>query len=247
MKIITFHLKGKMAQFRRYYSNSSALSYSIPPRTTVVGIIAGLLGFERDSYYELFSLDRCKIAVGIRSRIKKNMQKLNLLMIKGPNDLNASQEHHSQTATELVIPEDIKSGAIDYQIWFHHEDNQLMERFSSLFSNVGYKSNGISLALGTAQNIGWLESTEILTGIEKNDVEREVPIQSVVPFKLVERLAFRDEKYWLLKEDIPFAFDHGRRLKKKGIVIINLEPGPIYAHVKRFVSLENGENIIWLE
>jgi len=246
MKIITFHLKGKMAQFRRYYSNSSALSYSIPPRTTVVGIIAGLLGYERDSYYELFSLERCKIAVGIRSRIKKNMQKLNLLMIKGPNDLNASQEHHSQTATELVIPEDIKSGAIDYQIWFHHEDHKLMSDFSSLFSNVGYKSYGVSLALGTAQNIGWLESAETLTGNEKSD-GGEVPIQSVIPFKFVERLTFQEEKYRLMKEDIPLAFDRHRRLKAKGNVIINMEPSPIYAHVTRFVSLENGENIIWLE
>ena len=245
MKIITFHLKGKMAHFRRYYSNSSALSYSIPPRTTIVGIIAGLLGFERDSYYEQFSLDQCKIAVGIRSQIKKNMQKLNLLMVKRANDLNASQEHHSQTATELIIPEDLREGAIDYQIWFHHTDNQLMKHFFSLFSYVGYKSKGISLALGTAQNIAWMEFAEVLTGKDKYD--EEVPIQSVIPLKYVERLTFRDGKYRLLKEDIPLAFDRYRHLKAKGNIIINMEPSPIYAHVTRFVGLENGENIMWLE
>ena len=42
MKILTFRLQGKMAHFRRYYSNSSALTYTIPPRTTVLNI-AGLL------------------------------------------------------------------------------------------------------------------------------------------------------------------------------------------------------------
>ena len=95
MKILTFRLQGKMAHFRRYYSNSSALTYTIPPRTTVIGIVAGLLGYPRDSYYDFFSLDHCRIALTIGSRLKKQMQKMNLLMIKSPNDLNGSQEYHS--------------------------------------------------------------------------------------------------------------------------------------------------------
>ena len=70
LKIFSFHLRGKMAHFRKYYSNSSALSYFIPPRTTVVGILAGLLGRERDTYYNEFSLKKCNIALAIQSPIK---------------------------------------------------------------------------------------------------------------------------------------------------------------------------------
>ncbi|HBM79479.1 MAG TPA: CRISPR-associated protein Cas5, partial [Clostridiaceae bacterium] len=59
MQVISLHFKGKMAHFRKYYSNSSALSYFIPPRTTIIGIVAGFLGYERDTYYEDFSLENC--------------------------------------------------------------------------------------------------------------------------------------------------------------------------------------------
>jgi CRISPR-associated protein Cas5h len=168
MKILTFRLQGKMAHFRRYYSNSSALTYTIPPRTTVIGMVAGLLGYPRDSYYDVFSLDHCRIAMTIGSQLKKQMQKMNLLMIKSPNDLNGSQEYHSQTPTELVIPQDIRRGFIDYRIWFSHNDSGIMEELEHLLNidGQGYCSKGISLALGTAMHLGWLVYEGVMVGRE---------------------------------------------------------------------------------
>lgn len=63
MKIIIFELWGKFAHFRKFYTNSSSLSYSVPPRTTIEGIIAAILGYERDSYYEKFNPDNLYVAV----------------------------------------------------------------------------------------------------------------------------------------------------------------------------------------
>lgn len=248
MKIVSFHLKGKMAHFRRYYSNSSALSYSIPPRTTIVGIIAGLLGYERDSYYEKFSAEQCKIAVGVSSQIKKQVHKLNLLMVKKPNDFNASQEHHSQTATELIMPENIRSGVVDYRIWMTHIDEDIMDKFSSLFTEVGYQTCGISVALGTAQHLAWIEDGEVLHGEER--VENEVAIRSVVPQKVLGEINFTHENiqnYRLFKEDVPLSFNSERQLKDKGNMIINLGSSPIYAQVSRYISLENDDAVTWME
>ncbi len=63
MKITVFDLYGKFAHFRKFYTNSSSLTYLIPPRTTIEGIIAALLGYERDSYYDVLSVDKLNIAV----------------------------------------------------------------------------------------------------------------------------------------------------------------------------------------
>ncbi|BBD73350.1 hypothetical protein HS1genome_1739 [Sulfodiicoccus acidiphilus] len=52
MRLLRVRIKGKMAHFRKVYSNSTSLSYYFPPRTTVLGIMAAALGMERDSYYE---------------------------------------------------------------------------------------------------------------------------------------------------------------------------------------------------
>jgi CRISPR-associated protein Cas5h len=253
MKIISFHLRGKMAHFRRYYANSSALSYSIPPRTTLIGIVAGLLGWERDKYYEIFSLNSCKVAVASCAPVKKCMQKLNLLMIKKAGDLNGSAEHHSQTATELIIPQNIRTGIIDYQVWLHHRDNKIMDMLGKLLQleGRGYKSLGISLALGTVFNLGWVDDGCIIEGVEK-EKSNDLSIASVIPVKKLigiqtERMGAGE--YRLVKEEIPLEFDSQRHITERGLgnMVINLNSSPIPAGVESYVQLENGKCIMWME
>ena len=247
MNVLSFHLKGKMAHFRRYYSNSSALSYTIPPRTTIIGIVAGLLGYPRDSYYEEFSKDRCKIAVSVRAPIKKQIQKLNLLMVKSPNDLNGSQEHHSQTATELVLPQNIRTGFIDYQVWLAHRERSVMEKLLAFTSGPGYLTKGISVALGTAQHLGWVEDGQALEGEECG--EGLADIHSVIPSRKLHKIDFSNptSEYRLYKEDMPIEFDKERKLVDKGNMLINVHSSPVRAHVTDYVRLSNGEIITWME
>ncbi|GAB7386292.1 hypothetical protein BSNK01_01270 [Bacillaceae bacterium] len=254
MRIFAFRLLGKMAHFRCYYSNSTALTYSVPPRTTIAGILAGLLGIERDAYYDLFSLDQCKIAVGNRAAIKKQVQKLNLLMIKSVNDYNGSQEHHSQTPTELVLPQNIRAGHLDYHVWVWHRDADVSHRLLELFqtTDMGFASFGISLALGSAQHLGWLHFEGLLQG-EEVEEEKTVTLSSVVPVRRLKRLDFSaqdgDWSARLVKEDLPLEFDAERRLTErgKGQVIINLLPHPIRASVSGYVRLNDGTAITWLD
>ncbi|TCS78788.1 type I-B CRISPR-associated protein Cas5b [Tepidibacillus fermentans] len=253
MKLLSFHLRGKMAHFRRYYSNSSALTYSVPPRTTIIGMIAGLLGLERDSYYEMFSLEQCHISIVNREPIKKMIQKMNLLKIENTNDFNGSQEYHSQTATEIILPQNIRTGFIDYHIYFHHQDHSIMNQLEQLLtkSKFGYTSLGISFALGTAQHLGWIEYEGIVEGVEResNDFVR---ISSIIPTKWVKQINFSEMNgngYRLIKEEIPIEFDKNRRITGKGIgnMIINLSPNPIFIKISKYVQLNDGTSITWVE
>lgn len=79
MKMIIFDLYGRFAHFRKFYTNSSSLSYSVPPRTTIEGIIAALLGYERDSYYDLLDVDKLNVAVRKIGESRKVMQSLNYI------------------------------------------------------------------------------------------------------------------------------------------------------------------------
>lgn len=252
MKIISFHLKGKMAHFRRFYSNSSSLSYTIPPRTTIAGIIAGLLGCERDVYYRDFSLDKCRITLSSCTPIKKCMQKLNLLKVERPNDLNASSGYHSQTATELIIPLNIRTGIIDYQIWLHHHDKDIMYELENILAagNPGYKSLGISLGLGTAYNLGWLDCGEVMNGEEKKECNKQ-PIVSVIPARKLKGFLSGQIKgeYRLVNEEIPLEFDHERHITERGLgkMIISLNTNPVPAKVDSYVVTEQGDFITWME
>ncbi|MDF9407072.1 MAG: CRISPR-associated protein (Cas_Cas5) [Pelotomaculum sp. PtaB.Bin013] len=253
MKIISFHLRGKMAHFRRFYSNSSSLSYTIPPRTTITGIVAGLLGRERDDYYLDFSLDRCRIAVSSRAPIKKCMQKLNLLKVESLNDLNGSSGYHSQTATELIIPLNIRTGIIDYQIWLHHLDGAIMNELEEILvvESPGYKSLGISLGLGTAYNLGWLECGKVMEGEEKKESNNQSVVSAIPTRKLhgflIEQISAGG--YRLIKEEIPLEYDHERRITERGLgnMVINLNPNPVPVKVDSYVVTDQGEIITWME
>ncbi|SHF44451.1 CRISPR-associated protein, Cas5h family [Caldanaerobius fijiensis DSM 17918] len=252
MKVVSFSVNGKMAHFRKVYSNASALSYFIPPRTTISGIVAGLLGREKDTYYEMFSIDKCKIAVACQTPIKKCMQKLNYLMIKSKNDLNGSAENHSQTATELVIPFNMRTGYVSYQIWIHHSDNKVMEKLEWIINDTPiYHSQGISLALGTAFNLGWLENKGVYEAEEiyKSEV---VDMYSVIPMDYIDDIklpSIPGKWYRLIKEEVPLEFNKDREITERGLknMLINLEGGSVTVTAKQYVKLDNGLNIMWMQ
>ncbi|MFZ7120020.1 MAG: CRISPR-associated protein Cas5 [Eubacteriaceae bacterium] len=251
MKIISFHLRGKMAHFRKFYSNSSALSYFVPPRTTICGIVAGLLGLGRDKYYEVFSINHFHVAMNSEKPLKKTIQTLNYLMIKSPRDLNGSQEHHSQTPTELIIPQDINLNFIDYKIFISHENQDITEQLINIFSNEGefYKSMGACMSLGSAFNLGWIDSMEILEG-ETIEKKSENLISSAIPLDKIKRINLESKglDYKIIKEELPLEFNNNRQITSRGLkdIIINISGRGIYGEVDSFIKLENGQNILWL-
>ena len=60
---IGFDVGSDFAHFRKVGNNSAKPSYRVPPRTTLAGMLAGILGMDRDSYYDLFSEKSSAIAV----------------------------------------------------------------------------------------------------------------------------------------------------------------------------------------
>jgi CRISPR-associated protein Cas5h len=92
MEILQFDISGKFAHFRKYYANNTALSYSIPPRTTIMGVLAAILGKPRDSYYEEFSSKNIRIGISLKVPVKKNFHRLNFLSIKSLGDMSKSFE-----------------------------------------------------------------------------------------------------------------------------------------------------------
>jgi CRISPR-associated protein Cas5h len=79
MRMVVFDISGYMAHFRRFYSSVTPLTYHFPPRNTVMGILACMLGFDKNSYYETFSRDKCRIAVALRTPVRRVMLPTNYL------------------------------------------------------------------------------------------------------------------------------------------------------------------------
>lgn len=70
---IVFDVSGDWAHFRRPNTAAPRLTYGIPPRTTLAGMLAAIQGYDRDSYYELFHPENSDIAISVESPIRRFM------------------------------------------------------------------------------------------------------------------------------------------------------------------------------
>ena len=62
-RCLSFEVRGPWGHFRRVEGNIVKQTYRIIPRTTVAGLIAAVLGIQRDGYYDLFAPDVSAIAI----------------------------------------------------------------------------------------------------------------------------------------------------------------------------------------
>jgi len=103
---IGFDVAADFAHFRKVGNNSAKPSYRIPPRTTVAGLLAGIMGMPRDSYYNLFSPSSSAIAV-----VPKEMPHTYTMGITTVNtDADATikylpEEKHYTKSAEMLTPE----------------------------------------------------------------------------------------------------------------------------------------------
>jgi len=62
-RCLSFTVRGPWGHFRRIDGNVVKQTYRIIPRTTVAGLVAGMLGIGRDEYYEHFAAGDSAIAI----------------------------------------------------------------------------------------------------------------------------------------------------------------------------------------
>ena len=154
-QFIVFDWMGKMAHFRQFDANSSSLSYSFPPPTVVTGLIAGLLGKQRDKYYSELGPGKLGIGVQIKTPPRKIMQTMNYIFAKSPNDLNMSGENlHTQIPVELLTAQDFPGGFLRYRIILHTTDETLFAVIADALQSGRYKYLPF---LGSAPFQSWFE------------------------------------------------------------------------------------------
>ena len=215
-KLLIFDIKGPAAHFRKFYTNSSSLSYTFPPRTTVTGLIAGMLGKERDSYYKEFSSERCRVAISVRTPVRKIMQTVNYIRTKSLGELNLSAGH-PQVALAIVLPLQ-NSEKINYRIYFYHTGKTMYEIKEILKSGkfVYPPYLGISEFLGEANFIDFIEGKQISRFL---DSATPAEIATVVNVAQISKrgLVFEPDSGKILqyvKERMPLEFNLVRKLKK---------------------------------
>lgn len=130
---LSFTVRGPWGHFRRIEGNIVKQTYRIIPRTTVAGLLAAVLGIERDGYYDLFAPGESAVAIepvreirtvnmpmNTLSTASGNLQSLNgrgKLSVKLPDSTTLRQQHNYEVLVDPAYRIDIALSDSDrYQV-----------------------------------------------------------------------------------------------------------------------------------
>ena len=238
MKMVIFDLWGKFAHFRKFYTNSSSLSYSIPPRTTIEGMIGALLGYERDSYYKILNSDNLHLAIKKLGKTRKIMQSLNYIKATSSGEL-ISPKSHTQIPFELIAGDE----NIRYRFYVVHEDEKIM---SEIIERISKNRPVYPLCFGRAPfscYINYIDEVEF--NLDKSN-EYEV-VCTVIKSDKIEQINIEKIEGSLIKERMPRDFKENRIIEDVTTYIYEAEGKPLEVKINgEYIKLSNGENIVFL-
>lgn len=214
--VLIFDIRGPLAHFRKYYTNSSSLSYLFPPRTVVVGLIAGLLGLaserytknKEETYYEKFSNDKCFVAVSIRTKVRRLMQSVNYIKTKTDKYNKYSFEAlvtgtrgpPTQIPLEILLPEN-SCDELTYRIYFYHVE--LKDKYDELKKRLEEQRFVYPPYMGLTEFLASIDYID--EGTVSRNQNRKVELNSVCKLREVE-IDFDDNNLQYNTEKMPTGF-----------------------------------------
>ena len=232
-KVLVFDIWGEYAHFRKYYTTTSPLSYSIPPRTAVTGFIGAILGLGKEKYLKHFTKKQAFIAVRLLNPVKKVRISENLIDTE-----NVKRMHLIKNRTQIRF-EFIKDPK--YRLYFYHTDEGLYALTKNLLAD--HKSIytpylGISEHIANFEFIG-----EINT--QKRFSEDFVEVDSVIPEDPTNKIGFETNLEYF-SETMPIEMDFDRTVVEYKNIIFERNGHRIKAKLKEFWELDNGERIVFM-
>jgi len=229
--LLTFDLVGPMAHFRKFYTNSSSLSYVLPPRTTLCGVLASLLGYKRDEYYEELSLEQARIGVALRAPVRTIMQTVNYLFTK--NEGWDGSQGHTQIPVNFVLPKPPER-LIRYRVYLSLANEALMRRLYQQLRGGRYQ---YPLYLGVTECPAWVENPHLYASEELDvarDPEDALPIVTAVPVSRIVQLPLESMRggIRILKDRMPLDLHRCRRLRAVNDILWEAEGRPIDLHIR---------------
>lgn len=226
-KVVVFDLTGPMAHFRKYYTNTSALTYGFPPRTVLMGIIAAIVGWERDSYYD--TLDSGRYAVAIKVPGRRLMQTVNYLRTKKEDLLELRRLGRvpgTQTPLEFLLPAGDHK-ALRFRVFFSHPDGALVSEVAQRLAE-GRSFYPLYLGLTECPASAFLVAETDLGCLEQLPPSAVVPLTTVLNTALLQDLVLgkTDGPGRLVRERAPHSFGPGRTLKPPASVVYEASGQP---------------------
>lgn len=245
--LISFELKGRFAHFRAFYTNATAISYYFPPRTAIVGLVAGILGYERDSYYDDFSIEKLNVSLTIETPLRKIFTSVKYVRTK-TEDLPKLRKGNFRDIERHMVPLEIvcsrEDELLSYKIYLEFLNEKFGKEFYDRLLEGKYEYGPY---LGIHSFLAHIENPKIL---EKKIVNTDT-IYSPIPIDYANYLDISLNDFIVI-EKIPldFEFDGNyRKSRKSGDFLANIEAKPLFLKNKidAILDEEHKKHILWMK
>ncbi|MCD5424845.1 MAG: type I-B CRISPR-associated protein Cas5b [Methanosarcinaceae archaeon] len=246
IRILVFDVWGDFAHFRRFYTTTSPLSFPIPPRTALCGLIGAIIGKEKENnaYLNYFTLGYAKIGLKLLKPIKTTVIAENLIHTKNSKGvgMNLIKANGGRSQINFEFLKDQK-----YRIYFHHIDEEL---YNNLKRNLINHHSIYTPCLGLSENIA---NFKFIGEVEaqSNESENFINIESIVPSEMIESkgINFEQGEYFSIK--VPIELNTERIPTKYSDILFEKNGKELKVKLKSlYWSLnydDKSENIVFIE
>lgn len=249
-EILIFDISSEYGHFRKYNTTTSPLTYSIPTRTAIAGILGAILGMERevaDGVYpkgaipvqEFFSKKNSDIAIQILNPVKKENVAFNLINTKTSfYDLTRA----GRTQIEFELLKEPK-----FRIYFAMESRP--DVVDELTERINHKRHHFSPYLGLAQfttTVDFItraegekkqnengEWVEIITAVNLSKIKKEKPVEF-------------DYTAMYSANNMPMEMNRNREVQEYSEILIEKNGNPVKTKASEYFSVEHFGNIMFL-
>ncbi len=126
-RALIFDLSGPFAHYKKIFATTSALTYPLPPKTSLYGLFAAILGLDKtdNAYLNHFSAGNCRVAIQLLNPVVTQRMYINLRPSFGSL---RSTENRKPTLMEFL-------DRPRFRIYFTHQDASLYDQLKERIRN----------------------------------------------------------------------------------------------------------------
>lgn len=233
-KLIVFDIWADYAHFKKYYTTTSPLTFSIPPKTTIYGIVGAILGLDKNDYLNYFQMGQCKVGIQIMKPINKTRISINLIDTKNFKQMS-NIKNRTQIRTEYL--KDVK-----YRIYFYHKEKDIYDK---LKLHLEEHKTVYSISLGLSENLANFEFIGEYNAQKIENNQEWIDISTVISANdkhLTNKGIDFSENREYFSDKIALHMKPNREVIEYGQVVFERNGKKIKAKLKEYYKLENGDN-----
>lgn len=227
ISVCIFQVRGQFAHWRKWFTTTSPLTYSFPPRTAVVGMVGAILGKQREKVAEDLKLSDTRIAVCPlrpiqKDRLPQKWRQTPPYIRSGKFDPEKMDESFQANLEVIRHPH--------YRIVFWHRNEQFMQELAKRLKEKRWFYPPYLGILGFLADVEW-ESEDIAEECETD----QAAIHSVLPLSesMAQRIDLSDSDAYIREERIPYDVLPGRRFRHLDLVYISRNATPLVIRAQK--------------